>query len=59
MGVWVQSDSSWGKVVKLMYIYKDPFIVEALLINGSYMLQRWNKPESSLLKYYSLDIYIS
>jgi hypothetical protein len=56
--VQVQSDASRGRVVKMMYKSKGPFFVMSSLNNGSYMLQRWNKPDSALLKYHSSDMYL-
>jgi hypothetical protein len=41
-----------------MYKSKGPFVVMSSLHNGSYMLQRWNKPDSALLKYHSSDMYL-
>jgi hypothetical protein len=56
--VQVQSDASRGRVMKMMYTSKGPFAVMSSLHNGSYMLQRWNKPDSALLKYHSSDMYL-
>jgi hypothetical protein len=42
----------------MMYKSKGPFVVMSSLNNGSYMLQRWNKPDSVLLKYHSSDMYL-
>jgi flagellar basal body L-ring protein FlgH len=47
--VQVQSDASRGRVAKMMYKSKGPFVVKSSFHNGSYMLQRWNKPDSTLL----------
>jgi hypothetical protein len=54
----VQRDASRGRVAKMMYKSKGPFIVMSSLHNGSYMLQRWNKLDSALLKYPSSDMYL-
>jgi hypothetical protein len=56
--VQVQSDASRGRVLKMMYTSKGPFVLMSSLHNGSYMLQRWNKPDLALLKYHSSDMYL-
>jgi hypothetical protein len=56
--VQVQSNSSRGIVAKMMYKSKGPFVVMSSLHNGSYMLQRWNAPDSALLKYHSSYMYL-
>jgi hypothetical protein len=56
--VQVKSQASLGRVAKLLYKAKGRFVVKAVLNSGSYMLQRWNAPESAIIKFHGSDLYL-
>ena len=54
----VQSDSSKGKVAKLVYQSRGPFQVVRDTEHSSYLVQRYGKPKSPLQKFMTQDLYL-
>ena len=54
----LQSDKAKGKVVKLSYQVSSSFRILRYTDQGSYILQRYDKPLSSEVKYMTKDLYL-
>ena len=54
----VQSKKSTGKVAKLVYQSKSPFVVVEATGFSSYQVRRYGKPSSTLWKFMTEDLYM-